>query len=97
MAVGPATHALARLIFHPGGGMLVPAAAVLKLVTVGLLPPEVRRQYGYRWSPGRERLLDAFAAAMRAALPVMPRVLRVAPAARAVERRTRRPAGRSAA
>jgi uncharacterized protein (DUF2236 family) len=97
VAVGPGTRALARQIFHPGGGMLVPAAAVLKLITVGLLPPEVRRQYGYRWSPGRARLLDAFAAGVRATLPAMPRVLRVAPAARAVERRTRLPAGWSAA
>ena len=93
VAVGPAARALARLILHPGGAMLAPAAAFLKLVTVGLLPPEVRRQYGYRWSRGRARLLDASAAAVRLALPAMPRVLRVAPAARAVEGRTRLPAG----
>jgi uncharacterized protein (DUF2236 family) len=86
VAVGPASRVLARLIFHPGNAMLVPAVAFLKLITVGLLPPEVRRLYGYRWSRGRERLLNAFAAAMRAALPAMPRVLRVAPAARAIER-----------
>ena len=73
--------------------MLVPAMVFLKLITVGLLPPEVRRQYGYQWSPGRTRLLDAFAAAVRAALPAMPRVLRVAPAARAVERRPACPPG----
>jgi uncharacterized protein (DUF2236 family) len=95
VAVGPATRTLARRIFHPGAAMLVPAVAFLKLVTVGLLPPEVRRQYGYRWSRGRARLLDAFAAAVRAALPAMPRVLRVAPAARAIERSTRAPLRRS--
>jgi uncharacterized protein (DUF2236 family) len=97
VAVGPATRALARLIFHPRGPMRVPTVAFLELITIGLLPPEVRRHYGYPWSRGRERLLDAFAAAVRAALPAMPRVLRVAPAARAVERRIRRPARRSAA
>jgi uncharacterized protein (DUF2236 family) len=88
VTVGPASRALARLIFPPGGAMLVPAVAFVKLITVGLLPSEVRCQYGYRWSRGRERLLEAFAAAVRAALPAMPRVLRVASAARAVERRT---------
>ena len=88
VTVGPASRALARLIFHPGGTMLVPAVAFVKLITVGLLPSEVRCQYGYRWSRGRVRLLEAFAAAVRAALPAMPRVLRVASAARAVERRT---------
>jgi uncharacterized protein (DUF2236 family) len=93
VAVGPSARTLARLIFHSGGPMLVPAMGFLKLITVGLLPPEVRRQYGYRWSPGRARLLDAFAAAVRAALPAMPRVLRVAPAARAVERRPACPPG----
>jgi uncharacterized protein (DUF2236 family) len=97
VAVGPAARVLARLIFHPGGAMLAPAVAFLKLITFGLLPLEVRRQYGYRWSRGRARLLDGFAAAVRTALPAMPRVLRVAPAARAGERRSRRPAGRSAA
>jgi uncharacterized protein (DUF2236 family) len=97
VAVGPATRALARLIFRPGGAMLLPSVAFLELITIGLLPPEVRRQYGYRWSRGRERLLDTFAAAMRAALPAMPRVLRVVPAARAVERHTGLPAPRSAA
>jgi uncharacterized protein (DUF2236 family) len=97
VAVGPAARALARLIFQTGGAMLRPAAAVLELITVGLLPPEVRRLYGYRWSRRRERLLDAFAAAVRVALPAIPGGLRVAPGARAVERRTRLLAGRSAA
>jgi uncharacterized protein (DUF2236 family) len=94
VAVGTEARAVARLIFHPGGvASLAPVAAVLELITVGLLPSEVRRQYGYAWSQGRERLLDAFAAAVRAALPTIPRVLRVAPAARAVERRARRRRG----
>ena len=90
MAVGPAARALARRIFHPGGdARLAPAGALLEPITVGLLPPEVRCQYGYRWSRGRGRLLDAFAAVVRAALPAIPRILRVAPAARAVERHCR--------
>ena len=97
VAVGPAARALARRIFHPGGvASLAPAVALLEPITVGLLLPEVRRQYGYRWSRGRERLLDTFAAAVRAALPGIPRILRVAPAARAIERRARL-RGRSAA
>jgi uncharacterized protein (DUF2236 family) len=96
VAVGPAARALARLIFQTGGVMLRPAAAVLELITVGLLPPEVRRLYGYPWSRRRERLLDAFAAAVRMALPAMPRGLRVVPPARAVEQHIRLAAGRSA-
>jgi uncharacterized protein (DUF2236 family) len=95
VAVGPVSRALARLIFRSGGAMLAPAMALFRLVTIGLLPPEVRRQFGYRWSPGHERLLGAFAAVVRAAVPVMPRVLRVAPAARAVEHQTRLAARRS--
>jgi len=92
VAVSPSTRALVRLIFQSGGVLLVPAVVFLELITVGLLPPGVRRHYGYHWSRGRERLLDAFAAAVRTVLPAMPRVLRVAPAARAVEHGVRPPA-----
>ena len=87
VAVAPATRALARLIFRPPRSVtLAPVGAVLEPITVGLLPAEVRRQYGYEWTPARERLMAAFAASVRAALPAIPSLLRVVPAARAAER-----------
>src|SRR5215470_10921487 len=57
VAVAPATRALARQIFHPHSVALTPVGALLEPITVGLLPPDVRRQYGYGWTPARERLL----------------------------------------
>jgi len=88
IAVGATARNLARLIFRP------PRAASLriigplaKFVTVGLLPPKVREQYGYRWSPLQEQALEAVARAIRRALPAIPSVIRVVPQARAAERR----------
>jgi uncharacterized protein (DUF2236 family) len=87
VAVGPTARALARHIFHPPGAAgLASVGALLEPITAGLLPPEVRRQYGYAWSPARERVLAAFAASVRGALPAVPPLLRIVPAARAAER-----------
>ena len=38
-----------------------------KLVTAGLLPPSVREQYGFDWSPDHQRRFDAFFASARLA------------------------------
>ena len=56
------------------------------LVTVGLLPPELRSQYGLSWGPRREALLGASTLAIRRALPLLPRLLREFPPARAAAR-----------
>ena len=60
-----------------------------RFVTIGLLPAAVREQYGYRWTPARERALGAFTRAVRTTVPALPPVLRVVPQARAAERRLR--------
>ncbi len=61
---------------------LRPLAAPVALLTVGLLPPVRRERYGLDWGPGRERLLGAADAAVRAALPLLPDAVRDFPAAR---------------
>jgi uncharacterized protein (DUF2236 family) len=87
VAIAPATRALARQIFHPPRSVaLTPVGALLEPITVGLLPPDVRRQYGYAWTPAREWLLAAFATSVRVALPAIPSLVRVVPAARQAER-----------
>jgi uncharacterized protein (DUF2236 family) len=88
LSVGPGARALARLVFRPPGApALGLAGSLLRFVTTGLLPPAMRERYGYRWSPARERMLEAAAGAVRAALPSLPERLRVIPHARAAERR----------
>jgi uncharacterized protein (DUF2236 family) len=58
------------------------AARPMRLFTVGLLPPRLRREYGFAWGPGRERVLAAATAGIRLGLPLLPARLRYFPAAR---------------
>jgi len=52
--------------------------------TVGLLPPPVRRMYGFRWDPLREVALRGGAEYIRRVLvPVLPEGMRLSPGARA--------------
>nr|MDQ6914294.1 DUF2236 domain-containing protein [Actinomycetota bacterium] len=53
------------------------------LLTVGLLPPALRAQYGLRWDPARAALLRASTGAIRRLLPLLPALAREFPAARA--------------
>jgi uncharacterized protein (DUF2236 family) len=65
-----------------------PAAHVLQLATVGLLPPVLRARFGLGWTDAQERELRAITAGMRGLTPLMPRSLRVfGPTYLAVRRR----------
>jgi len=66
---------------------LASGTALMRLITVGLLPPRLRVAYGYAWSTGRERTLDAVAAAARLAVPLLPDGIRRWPHAREADRR----------
>jgi uncharacterized protein (DUF2236 family) len=63
-----------------------PAFEALNLVTVGLLPPTLREDYGFDWGPRRERVLNASTAAVRRLLPLLPALVREFPPARAARR-----------
>jgi uncharacterized protein (DUF2236 family) len=68
ITVGPQARELAATVLAPGIGRLMPPAAWLnRLVTVGLLPPHVREQYGFAWTPRRQRALDRAVPLVRAA------------------------------
>lgn len=60
------------------------------LVSLSVLPPAIRRGYGIRWSPRRERGIELLASTSRGLLPLVPDLLRHAPAARSAEGRLRR-------
>lgn len=61
-----------------------PALELANQITVGLLPPAVRRLYGFRWDPVREVAVRTGAEYLRrVVVPVLPERLRVAPGARA--------------
>jgi uncharacterized protein (DUF2236 family) len=90
IAVTDTARRLAREVVNPSGvGIVRPLLALARLPTLGLLPPAIRRAYGFAWSPGRERALRFLAAVSRHAIPVLPSALRHWPAARAARARRR--------
>jgi uncharacterized protein (DUF2236 family) len=53
-------------------------------ITVGLLPPDIRRQYGFSWDPARAAALHGGAEYVKRVLvPLLPEQLRLVPVARA--------------
>lgn len=83
LAVGSASRAIAASLLDPPlPPVLRQLAGSTRLFTVGLLPATIRRRYGYPWTPARERALRLITAAIRAALPALPRLARQFPAAR---------------
>jgi uncharacterized protein (DUF2236 family) len=84
---GTARDLARQILFPPMSAPAWPALAMLRLATVGLLPPVLREQFGLPWSPRRARALQASAALVRGVLPVVPSALRHWPAARAAARR----------
>lgn len=84
--VGPQARELAvQIVMRPP----VPLAALPLLelanqITIGLLPPAIRRQYGFRWDPVRAVAARGGAECLRrVVVPVLPARLRTAPRARA--------------
>jgi uncharacterized protein (DUF2236 family) len=83
LTVGPASRAVAAALLSPPLPFgLRQIAGSTRLFTIGLLPPAIRRRYGYQWGTGRERALRALAAALRIGVPVLPAIARVFPHAR---------------
>jgi uncharacterized protein (DUF2236 family) len=78
-----------EILWPPRSAFAWPALAVMRLSTVGLLPPALREGYELGWNARRESTLRASAALVRGVLPVVPPLLRHWPAARAAVRRSR--------
>lgn len=72
----------AEILYPPAPLSLAPASALLRLITVGLLPERLRSALGLRWGPGRERILDGSAACIRSLVPLLPAAARSWPHAR---------------
>jgi uncharacterized protein (DUF2236 family) len=83
LAVSPQAHDLARAVLAPPLATLVwPAAYVNRLVTIGLLPPAIREQYGFTWSSARQGRMDFALRMLRAARRVTPDAVALWPEAR---------------
>jgi len=87
IAVGATARALSEAILHPRPWFLRTFAPLFVLITAGLLPPKLRREYGLAWNGRKEKTLRLVAGSTRAALPWVPSIIRVVPHARAAETR----------
>ena len=85
--VTPGARRIARTVLYPNGFMPRIAWDAAHLISLATLPDPLRRQYGIRWSEGRERGVERLAAVTRRTLPLVPRPLRFVPQARTAERR----------
>lgn len=85
--VTPDARRIARTVLYPSRFPPKVAWDAAHLISLSTLPPELRRQYGIGWSARREEGTERLAAAGRRLLPLLPAVLRVAPHARAADRR----------
>ncbi|MGH2978038.1 MAG: oxygenase MpaB family protein [Solirubrobacterales bacterium] len=81
-------RAIAAAVMHPPLPLaLRPAMELANLVTAGLMPPRLRREYGLAWDPARAALVAASRETTRRLLmPLLPARLRTVPTARAKHR-----------
>jgi uncharacterized protein (DUF2236 family) len=60
----------------------MPVTETIRLVSTGLLPPEIRRLFGFWWDPAREALLRSALLQLRVGARFWPDTVRLHPAAR---------------
>lgn len=83
IVVTDTSRALARaVLFPPNWRLLWPFFRPIQLITIGLLPPGIREQYGFAWRERDARALDRWVRAIRVLRRVTPRPLREWPASR---------------
>jgi uncharacterized protein (DUF2236 family) len=83
IAVGRQGRELARAVLSPSGGWLVaPLTWLNRMITIGLLPPQVREQYSMTWTPRQGRSVTWLVRALRLARRGLPDVIALWPAAR---------------
>ena len=81
LRVNPTTRAVSRQLLSLGSApiwvrALLPAA---RLATAGLLPPSLRRPYGFVWTPKQQRRFDRMLRVVRFLWPKVPRSIRHLP------------------
>ena len=86
LAVSDDARTLGRAVLSPrAAGVVVPFSGVQELLTVGLLPADVRSAYGFDWSEERERRFHRAVRGVRSVRRLLPDVLAHWKVARKVE------------
>jgi uncharacterized protein (DUF2236 family) len=79
-------QAVAMILEPPYTGLLraavVPVTETIRLISTGLLPPEIRSLFGFGWDPAREALLRSTLLQLRVGTRFWPDAVRLHPAAR---------------
>ena len=75
---------------HARNALSGPMLALMRLVTIALLPPAIRHEYGFAWTRRREAMFRISTRVIRAVLPLVPSMIRYWPAARRAARLRRR-------
>ncbi|MCO6008366.1 DUF2236 domain-containing protein [Actinoallomurus purpureus] len=82
LRISDASRAIAHQVLHPrlpGGRLNEPALAAIRLLTVGLMPDPIRRQYGWRWDRARQARFHLLIRALRLVYPRLPLPIRTLP------------------
>jgi uncharacterized protein (DUF2236 family) len=88
LTVGPAAREIAHALLHLP--VIGPAVRLGSFASIGLLPPRLRAEFGFRWTPHHERRLQRLARISRRLRPLVPDPLCVHPQALLAEWRLRR-------
>jgi uncharacterized protein (DUF2236 family) len=92
LVVGRQAREVTAAVLAPRMARLIaPAAAANRLVTVGLLPDPLRRQFGFAWNDRRERRLRMVLRVIRGTRRAMPPLLALWPEARRTTSDSERP------
>lgn len=82
LRITDASRAIAHQVLHPklpGGRLNEPALAAIRLITAGLMPEPIRRQYGWRWNRARRARFRLLMASLRLVYPRLPMRVRTLP------------------
>jgi uncharacterized protein (DUF2236 family) len=83
IVVTDGSRALARAVLYPPKWYVAwPMFRAVQLLTIGSLPPSIRRAYGFEWGAREERALARWTALLRALLRLLPPIARQWPMAR---------------
>jgi uncharacterized protein (DUF2236 family) len=83
LAVGKHARELSHAVLSPTGGWAVaPATWVNRIVTTGMLPSDIRQQYGLAWTDRDERRFERILSCVHATRRVLPDAVALWPDAR---------------
>ena len=83
LVVTDRTRSLAHALLYPPQWYLVwPAFRAMQVLTIGILPPPIRKAYGFEWRPRDQRAFERWTMFLRTLRRLLPPIVREWPIAR---------------